>query len=73
MTIKKPVKKSPPTPSEDTAGGVTIADRFKLDKPVEAPPSKGLVPAFIASLAGLFVSLILVYILCKHWDFLMPA
>ena len=73
MTIKKPVKAASPVQSPDVSGGVTIADRFKLDAPVEAPPSKGLLPAFIVSLIGLFVSGLLVYMLWKHWEFLMPA
>lgn len=74
MTIKKNISRQTAAASiDDSSGSVTIADRFKLDAPVEAPPDKALLPAFIVSLIGLGVSGILVYMLWKHWEFLMPA
>lgn len=72
MTIKKLAKKIVVAP-EASSGGAAIADRFKLDAPVQAPPDKLLLPAFIVSLISLGVSGALVYILWKHWEFLMPA
>ena len=68
MTIKKTVAKE---------GGAAIADRFRLDAPVEKPKAPAGGPmrtaAFAAACVGVLVAGVLAYTLYKHWEFLMPA
>lgn len=77
MKIKKTKIKTTPAPAE---GGVAIADRFRLDVPaggagaVEGTVSrKAATVAFIFGVIALAVSGVLVFMLYKHWEFLMPA
>ena len=58
---------------EAAAGGATIADRFKLDAPVQKQAPKGTTAVFICALIALGVVGVLAYMLWKHWEFLMPA
>lgn len=57
-------------------GGAAIADRFRLDAPVENKSAVGgpaLVAAFCAGLLALGVAGYLTYVLWEHWKYLMPA
>ena len=78
MKLKKTKVKAPASPAAPE-GGVAIADRFRLDVPAAAAPTAGTVSrkaatvAFIFGLIALAVSGILVFMLYKHWEFLMPA
>ena len=65
MTIKKPMKKE----------GATIASRFRLDTttPVKTSGGKATTVAFSAAMLSLAVAGVLVYLLWKHWEFLMKA
>ena len=71
MTVKAPAAAAP------AAGGATIADRFKLETVTQPAASSGSktasLVALIAALVALAASGILVFILYKHWEFLMPA
>jgi len=74
--MKAPTKAE--APAAPAAGGATIADRFKLDMPAEAPaakPATGKATLFavLAGFAALAVAGMLTYILWQHWEFLMPA
>ena len=79
MTIKKPMRAA--ATAADTAapaaGGVTIANRFKLDmnEPTKKPAASSTATpvAGVAGLIALIVAGILTYILYQHWEFLMPA
>lgn len=75
MTIKKPMrpKNAAPGPNAGMPGGATIADRFKLDAPVQKQAPKGTTAVFICALIALGVVGVLAYMLWKHWEFLMPA
>ena len=75
MTIKKPMrpKNAAPGPNAGMPGGATIADRFKLDAPVQKQAPKGTTAVFICALIALGVVGVLTYMLWKHWEFLMPA
>ena len=75
MTIKKPMrpKNAAPGPNAGMPGGATIADRFKLDAPVQKQAPKGTTAVFICALIALGVAGVLAYMLWKHWEFLMPA
>ena len=65
MTIKKTKKE----------GGATIADRYRLDAPVQTKPAggAGLKYALTAGVFGLVIVGILTYMLWKHWEYLMPV
>ena len=75
MTIKKPMrpKNAAPGPNAGMPGGATIADRFKLDAPVQKQAPKGTTAVFICALIALGVVGVLTYMLWKHWEVLMPA
>ena len=79
MTIKKPMKAAAPAAdvTAPTAGGATIANRFKLDMTEPEKKStaggKATTCAVAAGLIALAVAGILTYILWQHWEFLMPA
>jgi len=79
MTIKKPMKapKTAEASAAPAAGGVTIADRFKLDVPepsAQKPATgKATVFAVIAAFAALAVAGILTVVIYQHWDFLKAA
>ena len=79
MTIKKTVKVKPtgsPAASGASAGGATIADRFKLDAPdpkLQKAAGPATTCALIAGLIALAVVGILTYVIWQHWEFLMPA
>ena len=75
MTIKKPMrpKNAAPGPTAGAPGGATIADRFKLDAPVQKQAPKGSTAVFICALIALGVVGVLTYMLWKHWECLMPA
>ena len=75
MTIKKPLKPKTTAsgPAAGATGGATIADRFKLDAPVQKQAPKGTTAVFICALIALGVVGVLAYMLWKHWEFLMPA
>lgn len=80
MTIKKPIKpmKVPAAanaPEAPAGGGATIADRFKLDVPAEAPRGAGKATVFAvaAAFAALIVSGVLTYVMYSHWEFLRFA
>lgn len=75
MTIKKPMrpKNAAPGPNAGMPGGATIADRFKLDAPVQKQAPNGTTAVFICALIALGVVGVLTYMLWKHWEFLMPA
>ena len=62
-----------PGPNAGAPGGATIADRFKLDAPVQKQAPKGTTAVFICALIALGVVGVLAYMLWKHWEFLMPA
>ena len=61
MTIKKPMrpKNAAPGPNAGMPGGATIADRFKLDAPVQKQAPKGTTAVFICSGSS---SVLLLYI-----------
>ena len=74
MKIKK--TKMMKTPASEGAGGAAIADRFKLDVPVQtANPgaSVGTKIVVVAALIALAVVGILAYTLYGHWEFLKGA
>ena len=75
MTIKKPMKPRNAASGSNAGGpgGATIADRFKLDAPVQKQAPKGTTAVFICALIALGVVGVLAYMLWKHWEFLMPA
>ncbi len=79
MTIKKPIKvtKAPATATSTAPGGAAIASRLRLDTPDAskkvAGATIGLKVAFGAAIVSLIVTGVLVYMLWKHWEFLMPA
>lgn len=60
-----------------TAGGATIADRFKLDladpNAKKASPGKGATVAVIAGLVALAVAGVLTFMLFQHWQYLSAA
>ena len=66
-------KNAAPGPNAGAPGGATIADRFKLDAPVQKQAPKGTTAVFICALIALGVAGGLTYMLWKHWEFLMPA
>ncbi len=66
-------KNAAPGPNAGAPGGATIADRFKLDAPVQKQAPKGTTAVFICALIALGVAGVLTYMLWKHWEFLMPA
>ena len=66
-------KNAAPGPNAGAPGGATIADRFKLDAPVQKQAPKGTTAVFICALIALGVVGVLAYMLWKHWEFLMPA
>ncbi|MBR2065607.1 MAG: hypothetical protein IJ983_00800 [Kiritimatiellae bacterium] len=66
-------KNAAPGPNAGAPGGATIADRFKLDAPVQKQAPKGTTAVFICALISLGVVGVLAYMLWKHWEFLMPA
>ena len=74
MTIKRTKVTKMSAPS---AGGAAIADRFRLDAP--APDAANMVGkkaatyALVAGVTAFLVAGVLVFILYKHWEFLMPA
>ena len=78
MKIKKTKVKVAAAPLE---GGPAIADRFRLDVPAAgaSAPVEGTVSrkaaavAFAFGLVALAVSGVLVFVLYKHWEYLMPA
>jgi len=78
MTIKKPNKlAAPETAAAPTAGGATIADRFKLDlidpNAKKASAGKGTMCAVIAGVLALAVAGVLVAVIYQHWQFLANA
>lgn len=82
MTVKKPgPAAAAPAAAPASAGGATIADRFKLEPTASAaaPVVGGTVNktaaliALIAAFAALAVAGVLTFVLYQHWQFLMPA
>lgn len=76
MKIKKPMTVKAPAAPAPATGGATIADRFKLDAVAPAAPAvskTATLAAFIAAFIALAASGVLVFVLYKHWKFLMPA
>ena len=68
--------KAPASTATPAPGGAAIASRLRLDAPNPASrPATigGLKPAFGAAIVSLVVTGLLVYMLWKHWEFLMPA
>jgi len=69
--------KAPATPAAPAAGGAAIASRLRLDAPDPAAAKSGkisgLKPAFAAALVAFAVAAVLVWMLWKHWEFLMPV
>lgn len=63
--------------NKSTAGGATIADRFKLDMPdpnaKKAGAGKGTLCAVIVGVIALVVSGLLAFTLYSHWEFLQGA
>lgn len=77
MKIKKPISTGAAA-KPTMAGGVAIADRFRLDaQPVKSSASSAGKKAASTALAFAFVALvvagILTYVLYDHWNFLMPT
>ena len=71
-----PAESGATSPAPAATGGATIADRFKLDAPVQAKPAGAGVAAkvaVVAGLAALAVAGILAYTLYGHWEFLKGA
>lgn len=63
-------------PNASAPVAATIADRFKLDAPVEAAKPKASVFALVAVIAAvlaLAVSGFLTFLLYQHWTFLQGA
>lgn len=81
MKIKKPITKAPTgaTAPAAPAGGVAIADRFRLDVPAGPSAKNGTISktaalcALIAGGISLAVAGILTFLLYSHWEYLMPA
>ena len=78
MTIKKPIKAAAPEASSaPSAGGATIADRFKLDMPdpnaQKASAGAFTMCAVIAGVLALAAAGILTFIIYQHWQFLANA
>ena len=80
MTIKKPLTKpaaAPEAGSTPTAGGATIADRFKLDlqdaNAKKGASGVGATAAAIAGFVALIVAGVLTFIIYQHWEFLKGA
>ena len=77
MTIKKPIKAAAPEASSaPSAGGATIADRFKLDAPdpnAKKASGAGTTIAVVAGLLALAVAGVLTFIIYQHWQYLANA
>lgn len=77
MKIKKPMKVKT---GGGEGGSGAIADRFKLDAPAGGKAKSGgsvnrksAMWALIFGLVAFGVSVALVVVLYKHWEYLMPA
>lgn len=61
----------------NTTGGATIADRFKLDIPdpnaKKVSAGKGSMVAVVAGLLALAVAGVLTFVIYQHWQFLANA
>ena len=81
MKIKKPTVMKAPGAGAAT-GGAAIAERFRLDN-IEAEAAskaqrgtigKGAAgAALVVGIVALALSAILLFVLFRHWEFLMPA
>ena len=76
MTIKKPMK-APSDLAAPASGGAAIASRLRLDAPDPkartSVSTTGAKVALGAAAVSLLVTGVLVYMLWRHWEFLMPA
>ncbi len=76
MTIKKPMK-APADLAPATPGGAAIASRLRLDVPdpqaKKSVSTTGAKVALGAAVVSLALTGVLVYMLWRHWEFLMPA